>query len=52
MIRLLTPPSKKHQWADFDSLPHGFEQLRAYEKKARRFHRKARFTFTNKAGRL
>jgi hypothetical protein len=41
MIRLLTPLSKKHQWADFSSLHHGLEQLLAYEKKARRFHQKA-----------
>lgn len=52
MIQLLMPLLKRHQWADFSSLRHGFEQLRAYERKARRFHRKARFTFTNKAGRL
>ena len=36
MIRLLTPLLKKHQWADFGSLHHGFEQLRAYEKNVRR----------------
>ncbi|MDR3572392.1 MAG: hypothetical protein P4L50_00890 [Anaerolineaceae bacterium] len=41
MIRLLTPLSKKHQWADFSSLHHGFEQLRAYEKKARRLRPKS-----------
>jgi hypothetical protein len=40
MIRLLTPLLKKHQWADFSSLHHGFEQLLAYEKKARRLRPK------------
>jgi len=40
MILLLTPLLKKHQWADFSSLHHGFEQLRAYEKKARRLRPK------------
>jgi hypothetical protein len=38
---LLAPLSKKHQWADFGSLHHGLEQLRAYEKKSRRFNQKA-----------
>ena len=40
MIRLLTPLLKKQQWADFNSLHHGLDQLRAYEKKAGRLRPK------------
>jgi hypothetical protein len=36
VLKWLPPPLlKKHQWADFNSLHEGLEQLRAYEERNR-----------------